>query len=119
MRRESAVVVMAFHGGVLRPLVCFGVVSLAVGARPLRCGCIGSLHGGGLNEHCGPAAETTLVLWRSLGVPASMGEDVKVGSASAAVCSFLAWTFFGSWCGSWLWKALTAVAIAVPVLRSR
>jgi hypothetical protein len=44
---SSAVVVMAFHGGVLQPLVCFGVVSLTVGARPLRCDCVGSLHGGG------------------------------------------------------------------------
>jgi hypothetical protein len=31
-------------------------------------------------------------VWRSLGVPTTMGEDVKAGSASATVGSFLAWT---------------------------
>jgi hypothetical protein len=64
---------MVFYGGVLRSSVCVDIVSLAGGAGALQCDCVGSLYGRrGLNGHRGPMTETTLVMWWSLGVLASM-----------------------------------------------
>jgi hypothetical protein len=85
-------VVVTSPSGVLRSLACIGVISLVGGARLLRCGCVGSLYGGGSRR--APQTGDGDLLGR-VALPRCFwppwGRAVKTWSTSAVTCSFLAW----------------------------
>jgi hypothetical protein len=68
---------------------------------------------GGLDGHRGPTAETTLVVWRSLGVPASMG-GCEGGECFCGGGFLSGMDFFGGQCGSWFKKTSAFEFYVVP-----
>jgi hypothetical protein len=68
MRCESAAVVVASPSGVLRSLACIGVISLVGAQGSFGAAVLGASMVGGPVGYRGPAMETTLVVWHSLGV---------------------------------------------------
>jgi hypothetical protein len=90
------------------------VISPTGGVRPLRCGCVGSLHDGGLNGHHGPVTKTTLVVWRSLGV-SSLHVGGCEGVESVGGGEFLSGTYVCLWwsCGCEALRAAFVVLVEV------